>query len=112
MFRLKEKVGALYDFVASNLESPKESFYLYVTPPREDLKDKDLTMMKAGLAPAANVYFGSKFNKESHLSRDCIEATVSANEVLRYMGQNLLISDPYLGTPRSLLEPSRTVIES
>ena len=74
-------MGALYEFVASNLESPKAPFYLYVTPPKQELKDKSLTMMKAGLAPAANVYLGSK-SAEHQLSAKCLSHVV-ADENLR-----------------------------
>jgi len=76
LFRLRETVGAIYDFVASNLDNPKTPFYLYVAPPRQDLKDKNLTMMKAGLAPAANVYIGSK-NGETQLSSKCLSNLVA-----------------------------------
>merc|ERR1711915_853774 len=82
MFRLRETVSALYEFVGSNLESPKTPFYLYVTPPKQELKDKSLTMMKAGLAPAANVYFGSK-NGESQLSKQCLGHLVTEQNLQR-----------------------------
>ena len=84
MFRLRETVGALYEFVGSNLESPKTPFYLYVAPPKQELKDKSLTMMKAGLAPAANVYFGSK-NGESQLSKQCLGHLVTEQNHQRYL---------------------------
>ena len=76
-------MGALYEFVASNLESPKAPFYLYVTPPKQELKDKSLTMMKAGLAPAANVYLGSK-SAEHQLSAKCLSHVVADENLRRW----------------------------
>merc|ERR1739838_627155 len=81
LFRLKEPVGALYAFVASNLASPSSRFYLYLTPPRQDLKDRSETMIKAGLVPAANVYVGSKTDDLS-LSTQCL-ARITADRDLQ-----------------------------
>jgi len=76
LFRLRETVGAVYDFVSSNLASPG-AFSLYVTPPRQDLKDKSATLMEAGLAPAAKVYFGPKGDfPADFLSKDCLKNLV------------------------------------
>ena len=69
-------MGAVYDFVSSNLASPG-TFSLYVTPPRQDLKDKRATLMAAGLAPAAKVYFGPKGDfPADFLSPDCLKNLV------------------------------------
>ena len=88
MFRLRETVGALYDFVSSNLAQRTSAFSLYVTPPRQDLKEKQLTLMAAGLVPAAKVYFGAKNASatamtEKYLSNECMKHLVRQPDVQR-----------------------------
>ena len=92
MFRLRETVGALYDFVSSNLAERKTAFSLYVTPPRQDLKEKQLTLMAAGLVPAAKVYFGAKnvastttttTTTSKYLSEECMKFLVNHPDVQR-----------------------------
>ena len=90
MFRLRETVGALYDFVSSNLAERQTAFSLYVTPPRQDLKEKQLTLMTAGLVPAAKVYFGAKnvastttTTTSKYLSEECMRFLVNHPDVQR-----------------------------
>ena len=87
MFRLRETVGALYDFVSSNLAERQTAFSLYVTPPRQDLKEKQLTLMTAGLVPAAKVYFGAKNASSTvttkYLSEECMKLLVNHPDVQR-----------------------------
>lgn len=49
-------VRDLYDFVQSTLETPSRKFLLCL-PPRSKLIEPELTLYKAGLAPASNVTF-------------------------------------------------------
>ncbi len=42
--------------VVDELSKPK-AFYLYTTPPKQVLRDLDLSLFKVQLVPAAHVYF-------------------------------------------------------
>ncbi|CDH59560.1 hypothetical protein RO3G_02662 [Lichtheimia corymbifera JMRC:FSU:9682] len=55
-FKSSERVRDLYDFVQSTLETPSRKFLLCL-PPRSKLIEPELTLYKAGLAPASNVTF-------------------------------------------------------
>ncbi|GAX84069.1 hypothetical protein CEUSTIGMA_g11493.t1 [Chlamydomonas eustigma] len=58
-FSALDTIAALQDLVAQVLTSDlsvKGAFYLYTTPPRQVLKDSDVTLFKAQLVPAAHVY--------------------------------------------------------
>ncbi|KAI8977183.1 hypothetical protein BDF20DRAFT_550255 [Mycotypha africana] len=50
-------VSALYGLVRSLLETPERKFVLCL-PPRAKLVEPNITLYKAGLAPASNVLFG------------------------------------------------------
>jgi len=87
MFRLKETVKSIYNYVSKNLESRDMDFYLYITPPRQDLKDKSLTLIQAGLAPAANIYFGSQLNSTPILSKECLSNLTNPDAINRSVDQ-------------------------
>lgn len=53
-----EKVEVLYEFVAQFLVTPKSRFFLYTTPPKVVLKDKNAILYDCNLSPASKVYFG------------------------------------------------------
>ncbi|CDS09219.1 hypothetical protein LRAMOSA10579 [Lichtheimia ramosa] len=55
-FKSSERVRDVYDFVQSTLETPSRKFLLCL-PPRSKLIEPELTLYKAGLAPASNVTF-------------------------------------------------------
>jgi len=110
MFRLRETVGALYDFVSSNLAQRTSAFSLYVTPPRQDLKEKQLTLMAAGLVPAAKVYFGAKNASttamtEKYLSDECMKHLVRQPDVQRDLTRTGSSSQTDAGAGPSKTEP-------
>lgn len=57
-FKAIETIGALHRLVQQCAASGLPKWYLYVTPPKQVLKDLDLSFYKAGLVPAANVVVG------------------------------------------------------
>lgn len=57
-FQAVEVVGALQRLVQQCAATDLPKWYLYVTPPKQTLKDMGLNLYKAGLVPAANVYVG------------------------------------------------------
>lgn len=66
-FRPAEKVEVLYEFVAQFLTLPKPRFFLYTTPPKVVLKDKNAILYDYNLSPASKVYFGldgSEFHED------------------------------------------------
>ncbi|SAM03544.1 hypothetical protein [Absidia glauca] len=56
VFESKEPVAALYEFIGSTLATPDRAFLLCL-PPRTKLTEPEVTLYKAGLAPASNVMF-------------------------------------------------------
>lgn len=78
-FRPGEKVGALYSFVEECMNE-KQSFYLYTTPPKTVLKDKNVTLYQAKLFPAALVYFGSEHSQDQYLSQSILQKKVSLKQ--------------------------------
>ncbi|CAO3646487.1 unnamed protein product [Cunninghamella blakesleeana] len=54
VFESKEKVAAIYEFIGSTLATPDRAFLLCL-PPRTKLTEPEITIYKAGLAPASNV---------------------------------------------------------
>lgn len=57
-FRAVESLGALQRLVQQCAIEDLPKWYLYVTPPKQTLKDMGLNFFKAGLVPAANVHVG------------------------------------------------------
>ncbi|XP_065826242.1 tether containing UBX domain for GLUT4-like isoform X2 [Oscarella lobularis] len=70
-----ETVGALYEFVRQSLSDANQKFELYTAPPKRVLKDKSISIGKAGLVPASIVYFGVRDESEggSYLSESLIK---------------------------------------
>ncbi|KAI8340260.1 hypothetical protein BC941DRAFT_419938 [Chlamydoabsidia padenii] len=56
VFESKETVAALYEFIGSTLATPERAFLLCL-PPRQKLTEPEVSLYKAGLAPASNVMF-------------------------------------------------------
>lgn len=79
-FRVSETVGAVRDFVSSHLEEPEIPFYLFITPPRAELKDDSLTLFQAQLFPAAVVHFGSPEQKEHFLRQNLVNEPMSPSQ--------------------------------
>lgn len=57
-FRALETLASLQKLVQHCMLPNLPQWYLYVTPPKQALKDHSLTFYKAGLLPAANVLVG------------------------------------------------------
>ena len=58
-FKPLEPLSALQKLVQQCVQPNLPSWYMYVTPPKQVLKDLSLTFYKAGLLPAANVLIGT-----------------------------------------------------
>ncbi|XP_014774030.1 tether containing UBX domain for GLUT4 isoform X2 [Octopus bimaculoides] len=69
-FHPREDVAALHQFVRDNLEDSKTVFHLYISPPKQILKDTSENLISAKLVPASNVFFGSTHNKAPFLKAD------------------------------------------
>nr|XP_028571937.1 tether containing UBX domain for GLUT4 isoform X1 [Podarcis muralis] len=92
-FHPSETVGALRNFVKSQLADPEMSFYLFTTPPRCVLNDDSLTLFQANLFPAAIVHFGSEMQKD-YLRLDLLESAVSPSEADILVARRLSKSAP------------------
>lgn len=57
-FRPAEKIQVLYDFVTQFLSTPKPNYFLYTTPPKVVLGDKNSILYDCNLCPASKVYLG------------------------------------------------------
>ncbi|XP_071968401.1 tether containing UBX domain for GLUT4 [Engystomops pustulosus] len=79
-FRGSETVGAVREFVAKHLEEAAIPFYLFITPPRMELKDDSLTLFQAQLFPAAVVHFGSPKQREHFLRHDLVTEPMSPSQ--------------------------------
>lgn len=79
-FRASETVGAVREFVLNHLEEPEIPFYLFITPPRAELKDDSLTLFQAKLFPAAVVHFGSPEQREHFLRRNLVNEPMSPSQ--------------------------------
>ncbi|XP_056405764.1 tether containing UBX domain for GLUT4 [Hyla sarda] len=79
-FRLSETIGAVREFVSSHLEEPEIPFYLFITPPRTELKDDSLTLFQAQLFPAAVVHFGSPKPREHFLRHNLVSEPMSPSQ--------------------------------
>ncbi|KAM3921666.1 tether containing UBX domain for GLUT4 [Leptodactylus fuscus] len=79
-FRVSETVGAVREFVAKHLEESEIPFYLFITPPRTELKDDSLTLFQAQLFPAAVVHFGSPIHREHYLRHELVSEPMSPSQ--------------------------------
>ncbi|XP_071960711.1 tether containing UBX domain for GLUT4-like [Antedon mediterranea] len=86
LFRPKETVQALFDFVKNSLEEQTLQFYLYTSPPKSILKNTQDSLFATGLFPAAKVYFGCKDKRDCWLSPSLlslIKPVAAVNESLK-----------------------------
>ncbi|XP_053309721.1 tether containing UBX domain for GLUT4 [Spea bombifrons] len=79
-FRPAETVGSVKEFVRSHLDDPQLPFYLFITPPRTELKDDSQTLFQADLFPAAVVHFGSQVQREHFLRQELLKAPVPPSQ--------------------------------
>ncbi|KAM4664297.1 tether containing UBX domain for GLUT4 [Discoglossus pictus] len=79
-FHPTETVGAVKEFVRSHLEDSELPFYLFITPPRTELRENSQTLFQADLFPAAVVYFGSQTHRDHFLRRQLLEESVSPSQ--------------------------------
>ncbi|KAA6416558.1 MAG: plant UBX domain-containing 1 [Trebouxia sp. A1-2] len=73
-FKPLEPLSALQKLVQQCVQPELLKWYMYVTPPKQVLKDLSLTFYKAGLLPAANVLIGV----ESKHGGDFLKPAVAA----------------------------------
>lgn len=57
-FKALETLAAVHSLIQQCLDPGVPKWYMYVTPPKQILKDRSLTLYRAGLIPAANVLIG------------------------------------------------------
>lgn len=79
-FRVTETIGAVREFVQSHLQEPGIPFYLFITPPRTELKDDSETLFQARLFPAAFIHFGSLEQRDHYLRHHLLTAPVSPSQ--------------------------------
>ncbi|XP_059167299.1 tether containing UBX domain for GLUT4-like isoform X3 [Physella acuta] len=85
LFKPREPVSALYDFVSDHLQVKDLNFYLYTSPPKEIIKDKNTSLASNHLAPAAVIYFGSSNAQGKHLKiglKDMVKSRLEAEKVV------------------------------
>ncbi|OCT60446.1 hypothetical protein XELAEV_18046471mg [Xenopus laevis] len=79
-FHPTETVGAVKEFVRSHLEDSNMQFYLFITPPRTELKDDFQTLFQVYLFPAALIHFGSQIKRDHFLSGQLLKAAMSPSQ--------------------------------
>ncbi|XP_075072893.1 tether containing UBX domain for GLUT4 [Mixophyes fleayi] len=79
-FRATETVGAVREFVCNHLEEPDIPFYLFITPPRTELKDDSQSLFQAQLFPAAVLHFGSSVHRDHFLCEHLLKVPMSSSE--------------------------------
>lgn len=77
-FKPSEEIQKLVDLLRKVIARPDLPFYLYTTPPKEQIKDFSKDFYSAGFVPGAIVYFSYDLPKESELA-----AAASAQPYLR-----------------------------
>lgn len=77
-FKSSEEIQKLVDLLRKVIARPDLPFYLYTTPPKEQIKDFSKDFYSAGFVPGAIVYFSYNLPKESELA-----AAASAHPYLR-----------------------------
>ncbi|KAK1404403.1 UBX domain-containing protein [Heracleum sosnowskyi] len=61
-----ETIQLLYDILKKVLACPELPFYLYITPPKKQIKDMSRDFYSAGFAPVAIVYFSQDLPKDDN----------------------------------------------
>ncbi|XP_072259493.1 tether containing UBX domain for GLUT4 [Pyxicephalus adspersus] len=79
-FRVTETLGTVKEFVQSHLEEPDIPFYLFITPPRTELRDDSETLFQARLFPAAVVHFGSLEHRDQYLRHHLLTEPMSPSQ--------------------------------
>lgn len=79
-FRVTETIGAVREFVQSHLQEPEIPFYLFITPPRTELKDDSVTLFQAHLFPATVVHFGSLEQRDHYLQHHLLTEPKSPSQ--------------------------------
>ncbi len=88
LFRPKESVSVLYDFVRESLLSVQSGhnteedldFYLFTTPPKVLLSDMKKTLFECQLCPAAMVYFKNKNDTVPKLRPELLDDVKTVDE--------------------------------
>ena len=73
-FKPLETLSSLQNLVQQCIQPTLPKWYMYVTPPKQVLKDLTLTFCKAGLLPAANVLIGL----DSDYKDTCLRPDIAA----------------------------------
>ena len=77
-FKPLEPLSALQQLVQLCVQPNLPKWHLYVTPPKQVLKDLSLTFYKAGLLPAANVLIGTEGTHDGPFLKPDIAALQAA----------------------------------
>lgn len=80
-FKALETLASLQKLVQQCTLPSLPQWYMYVTPPKQALKDLSLTFYKAGLLPAANVWIGMDGRHEGPMLKPEIAALQGAPPV-------------------------------
>lgn len=87
-FYSMERVNEVYEFVTECLESPSPDFFLSL-PPSFKLKEKEQSLIEAGLAPAATVIFRPVENSVYKMKKELLDARKSKAEAMEAARQIL-----------------------
>ncbi|XP_068118331.1 tether containing UBX domain for GLUT4 isoform X2 [Hyperolius riggenbachi] len=79
-FRVTETLGSVKEFVRSHLAEPETPFYLFITPPRTELKDESQNLFEAQLFPAAVIHFGSQQNRDHYLQQKLLSDPMAPSQ--------------------------------
>ncbi|KAJ8767829.1 hypothetical protein K2173_020769 [Erythroxylum novogranatense] len=71
-FHPSEKIQSLVDLLVKVVRRPELPFYIYTTPPKEQIRDFSQDFYTAGFAPGAIVYFSYDLSKDCCSDEDDI----------------------------------------
>ncbi|KAI0516088.1 hypothetical protein KFK09_008760 [Dendrobium nobile] len=117
-FQPSEKIQKLVDLLKKVLARPDLPFYLYTTPPKEQIKDFSKDFYSAGFAPGAIIYFSYDLPKDSELCKVASAGPYLRDDVLSLNGLdfareaiNPIHSDreiPIVEASRDVSEPAQS----
>ncbi|XP_028554174.1 plant UBX domain-containing protein 1 isoform X2 [Dendrobium catenatum] len=107
-FQPSEKIQELVDLLKKVLARPDLPFYLYTTPPKEQIKDFSKDFYSAGFAPGAIIYFSYDLPKGPYLREDVLSLNGLdfAREVINPIHSDREI--PIVEASRDVSEPAQS----
>ncbi|XP_031480536.1 plant UBX domain-containing protein 1 [Nymphaea colorata] len=84
-FHPTETVASLMEFVKKIIAQPDIPFYIYITPPKQQLKDMAKDFFSVGFVPGAIVYFSYDLPKDEE-GRDASSTPFLRNDIMALAG--------------------------